>query len=44
MITDVEIMQLKKGEDVVTKDGKGIKLQMSMKKLQSLILEFIKII
>ena len=25
MITDVEIMQLKKGEDVVTKDGKGIK-------------------
>ena len=27
MITDVEIMELRKGEDVVTKDGKAIKTQ-----------------
>ena len=42
MITDVEIMELKKGEDVITKMVKRLNLQMYMKKLQKLILEYIK--
>ena len=39
MITDVEIMELKKGEVVMGKDGKPVKLLMNMKKLQKLMLE-----